>query len=428
MSEQDVKKGAVDRRTFLKIMGTAGATAMVASIVQPSLAQAFSQTPLRSDIVPLNAESAGDLLAKLPKDLLLRAYQRMVTSRKWETTFKDLFVSGKDGLYGAFHPYVGEEAIANGVMTALNDDDYIVGTHRGHGHVIAKGGDIVKMSAEIFAKATGYNKGYGGSMHITDLSKNMLGMNGIVGASWYIGAGAAASALARKTKQVAVSFAGEGATGSVYFFSAIRSAALYKLPYIMVIENNQYNISTYYREVIAVEHPAAYAQGLGIPVTVVDGNDVGEVYAATKAAVDRARAGNGPSVIEGFTYRWYDHSGFAGAKAGVDGAFGLPYRSDAEVREWMAKDPIVRYKAYLVNRGVATQEQLAQIESDVQKAVDASIDLARKDPDPDPKAGLLNVYAKGAVAATQFYNPEDPPKLTAWSGWSSPANQYHYNA
>jgi pyruvate dehydrogenase E1 component alpha subunit len=280
------------------------------------------------------------------------------------------------------------------------------------------------MSAEIFFKATGYNKAYGGSMHITDVSKGILGMNGIVGASWFIGAGAASSAQVRKTKQVAVSFAGEGATNSVYFFSAIRNAAMYKLPYIQVIENNQYNISQRYRNNTPLEHVSDNTKGLGIPVTVVDGNDVAAVYAAAKAAADRARAGEGPSVIEALTYRWYDHSGVAGAKVGVDGAFGLPYRPDAELREWMAKDPIVRFKTFLLNRQIATESELAKLDADIQKAVDDSVEFARNSADPDPKSGLANVYATGEVAATQFFNGSQLAE-TVWSGWESPADRYY---
>src|SRR5262249_48294273 len=161
---------------------------------------------------------AAEVLAGLPRDKLLTIYQRMTASRKWETAMKDLFVGGKDGLYGAFHTYIGEEAIACGVMAALNDDDYIASTHRGHGHLIAKGGDLNKMASEIFFKETGYNKGYGGSMHITDMSKGIMGMNGIVGASYYLAAGAAMRGMVRGTKQVGVAFFGDGAANSPYYF------------------------------------------------------------------------------------------------------------------------------------------------------------------------------------------------------------------
>jgi len=170
--------------------------------------------------------AASDALASLPKEKLLQLYGKMQASRKWETKMKDLFLDGKDGLYGQFHTYVGEEAIAVGVMSVLNDDDYIASTHRGHGHLIAKGGDLNKMTAEIFFRETGYNKGYGGSMHITDMAKGIMGMNGIVGASYYMAAGAAIHGMVKGTKQVGVAFFGDGAAASPYYFSAVRSCAI----------------------------------------------------------------------------------------------------------------------------------------------------------------------------------------------------------
>jgi TPP-dependent pyruvate/acetoin dehydrogenase alpha subunit len=316
---------------------------------------------------------------------------------------KDLFVNGKDGLYGAFHPYVGEEAIANGVMTALNDDDFIVSTHRGHGHLIAKGGDLNKMSGEIFFKQTGANRGFGGSMHIVEVAKGILGMNGIVGASYYLAAGAALATVIRQGTQVAVAFAGDGAAQSPYFFSAVRASTNYKLPVIFVIENNFQFIQVPMATVVPTPNISDYVTGLGIPSITIDGNDVAAVHAATMDAAARARAGQGPSLIENLTYRWYDHAGFAGAKESVDAAFGLPYRSDDEVRQWMTRDPIKRYKDFLISRNLATEAELSQIEADNQARVDASVEFARSSPDPDPKAGLTNVYANSTVAATQFY-------------------------
>ncbi|MBI3695863.1 MAG: thiamine pyrophosphate-dependent dehydrogenase E1 component subunit alpha [Acidobacteria bacterium] len=366
---------------------------------------------LPSEKIPTSGR-ASDLLASLPKDKLLTIYQRMNASRKWETTMKDLFVGGKDRLYGAFHTYAGEEAIACGVMAALHEDDYIASTHRGHGHLIAKGGDLNKMSAEIFFKETGYNKGYGGSMHITDMSKGIMGMNGIVGASFYLAAGAAIRGRIRGTKQVSVAFFGDGAAASPYYFSAIRSCTNYKIPVIFVIENNFQYMGVPMATVVPTKYICEYTKGLDIPHYLVDGNDVTAVYAATKEAVDRARAGNGPSVIEGITYRWYDHSGFAGARAGVHGASGLPYRSDEEVRQWMSRDPIARFKAWMLAKKLATEGELAKIEADAQRAVDVSIAFARESKDPDPRAGVLNTYAAGAVPATQFFNRSEPASLS----------------
>lgn len=390
----------IDRRTFLKMMGGAGAAAAYVSAAPP----AFGERLLSDPAAPSAqiARIPGAQLAALPKDKLTTIYTRMQRSRQWETKMKDLFVGGADGLYGAFHAYVGEEAIANGVVGALNPDDYIVSTHRGHGHLIAKDGDLNKMSAEIFFRQGGYNKAFGGSMHITDLSKGILGMNGIVGASWYIAAGAAYSAKVRQSGQVAVAFAGEGASNSPYFFSAVRNARNYNLPAVFVIENNGYAITIPADTNIPTGRPAAYAAGAGVPNIVVDGNDVAEVYSAAATAIDRARNGGGPTVIEGTTFRWYDHAGFAGAKEGVDAAWGLPYRSDEEVKQWMARDPIARYRAFLLDQKLFTEDELTKIESDVKDQVEASVEFARSSPAPVPEDGVLNVYSKGSVAPTQF--------------------------
>jgi TPP-dependent pyruvate/acetoin dehydrogenase alpha subunit len=435
------QKTKLDRRAFLKTLGAAGATATFVAASAPQSAQAATQGVPGKDLVAgltggkwdksvalasagpggnmnwqpgdsvkflppekIAGGRAADALTALPKGKLLTIYERMNLSRKWETTFKDLFVGGKDGLYGSFHPYIGEEAIAAGVMIALNDDDFIASTHRGHGHLIAKGGDLNKMSAEIFFKETGYNKAYGGSMHITDMAKGIMGMNGIVAAGPYLAAGAAMGALVRGTKQVSVVFHGDGACNSPYFFSAVRSATNYKLPVVWVIENNFQMIAVPMATVTPTKYIADYVKGLGIPATTIDGNDVAAVYATAKEAVDRARAGEGPSVIEAMTFRWLDHSGFAGARVGVDGAAGLPYRSDNEVRQWMSRDPIKRFKAFLLDRKLASPGELEKIEADAQKAVDDSITFARNSKNPDPVSTLKNVYASGEVTATQFFN------------------------
>jgi TPP-dependent pyruvate/acetoin dehydrogenase alpha subunit len=432
MSGQD---GMIDRRHLLKLIGAAGASAAVVStgcsnpfqadVNAAGLTGGEWDKPIRlatagpggnknwkpgdsarflpPERIPTSG-AASDLVASLPKEKLLLMYQRMQESRRWETTMKDLFLAGKDGLYGAFHPYVGEEAIAAGVMAVLNDDDYIASTHRGHGHLIAKGGDLNRMSAEIFFRETGYNKGYGGSMHITDMSKGIMGSNGIVGASFYLAAGAALRGRIRGTKQVGVAFYGDGAAASPYYFSAVRSCANLKLPVVFVNENNFTFMGVAMALTAPTKYISEYTRGLDIPHHVVDGNDVTAVYAATREAADWARAGNGPSVIEGMTYRWYDHSGFAGAKVGQDGARGLPYRSDEEVRSWMSRDPLMRYKTWLLAKGLVAEGELAGVESDVKARVEASIEFARQSRHPDPRAGVLNTYAKGAAPATQFYN------------------------
>jgi len=423
----------IDRRTLLKLMGSAGATATVIS-TGCSIGQSVSASGLTGGkfdkSVPLATDGPGgnqawqpgdavkylppsdipargaaaDAVAALPKEKLLRMYELMTSSRKWETAMKDLFLGAKDGLYGAFHTYVGEEAIAVGTISALNDDDYIASTHRGHGHLIAKGGDLNKMSAEIFFKATGYNKGYGGSMHITDMSKGIMGMNGIVGASYYMAAGAAIRARVRNTKQVGVAFFGDGASASPYYFSAVRSCANLKLPVIFVAENNFQYMGVPMALTVPTKYITEYTKGLDIPHHLVDGNDVTAVYAATQEAVEWARAGKGPTVIEGMTYRWYDHAGFAGGRVAQDAAMGLPYRSDEEVKQWMSRDPNVRFKSWLIAKGLASEAELSALDSKAQAAVEASIEFARKSADPNPEDGVLNTYANQAAEATQFYN------------------------
>jgi TPP-dependent pyruvate/acetoin dehydrogenase alpha subunit len=422
----------IDRRTLLKIMGSAGATAVVSSACGTAGAESgaeltggkFEKTValatagpggnqnwqpgdavkfLPPQQIPTSGHSS-DVMAALPKEKLLDIYSKMNASRKWETAMKDLFVGGKDGLYGAFHTYVGEEAMANGVMAALNPDDFIASTHRGHGHLIAKGGELNRMSSEIFFKENGYNKGYGGSMHILDMSKGIMGANGIVGASYYLAAGAAIRGKVLGTNQVGVAFFGDGAAASPYYFSAVRSCANYKVPVIFVNENNFQYMGVPMAKTAPTKYISEYTKGLDLPHHLVDGNDVTAVYAATKAAVEWARSGKGPVVIEGITYRWYDHAGFAGGRVGVDGAYGLPYRSDDEVKQWISRDPVARYKTWLLGKKLATEGELAKIESDAQAAVEASITFARQSKDPDPESGVLNTHFSGAVPATQFYN------------------------
>ena len=334
--------GRVDRRTLLKTMSAAGATATVITACGEQSASARGVTGAQFDktvrlatagpggsnawkpgyaldfLPPEDMPTRGEdssVLASEPKEKLLEFYRLMSTSRKWETTMKDLFLAGEDGLYGAFHTYVGEEAVAVGVIGALNEDDYIASTHRGHGHLIAKGGDLNRMSAEIFFKESGYNKGYGGSMHITDMSKGIMGMNGIVGASFYMAAGAALRGMIRGTKQVAVAFFGDGAAASPYYFSAVRSCKNLDIPVIFVNENNFQYMAIPVADTVADEVHIRLHEGPR-PSAPPRGRQQtsAAVYNATKQAVEWAQAGNGPSVIEALTYRWYDHSGFAGAR------------------------------------------------------------------------------------------------------------------
>jgi pyruvate dehydrogenase E1 component alpha subunit len=286
----------------------------------------------------------------------------------------------------------------------LNDDDYTFATHRSQGAAVAKGLDLNKVAAELLFRADGQNKGYGGTMHIADPSKGFLGANGIVGGGWHLAAGAAWAGVVRGDKRVAVTFAGDGAANSPYFFNTVRNAVLYKIPAIFVIENNQYNGDIAYRDCSPVENLADYVFGLKVPAFTIDGNDVASVYATAKEAVDRARAGGGPTVIEGVTYRWYDHRNFAGTKAGVDAAWGLPYRSDLELKQWMAKDPIPRFRQFLIEKKLATESELAAIEAAHKPKIEAAFEFARNSPLVKPEMGLKNLYNDRDLIATQFFN------------------------
>ncbi len=377
---------AFSRRGFLRALGAATAASAVVSHV--GIAQAG------------NGWSMG--IDDIPPEKLKEMYGLMLKSRWWEEGMKELFLGGKDGMYGAFHISVGEEASAVGVMAALNEDDYMASNHRGHAHLIAKGGDINKMSAELFFRQTGYNKGFGGSMHITDASKGILGMNGIIGPQYLFAAGAAYSAKVRGTQQVAVAFGGDGSVNNGWYYSGLRNAALYKLPMIAVIENNGYQISMPQQRTNSMINLHNFGAGLEIQHEAVNGMDVMAVYAVARRAVERARAGEGPTLIETKTYRYYDHAGLAGAKPGVLGAFGLPYRSDSEVRAWIAEDPIPKMRRQLIANSILTDEEADAIEAEMKTLVADSIEAARIAPAPLQDAALGHVFADSLVSASQF--------------------------
>lgn len=371
---------AISRRAFVKSLGGIGAGTVFLSPGMPKRAAA--------QYGPVYASS-------LSPEQLTDMYTTMLKIRLWETKIKDLILKG--GFRGVAHLYVGQEAIAVGVCSALKEDDYIASNHRGHGHLIAKGGDLGRMLAEITHKATGYCKGYGGSLHITDIGLGILGMNGIVGAAHLFAAGAAYGIRVKGTDQVALSFGGDGSLQNSFFTSAANAASAWKLPWIAVIENNAFQIWVRSSDVYGTQDLARRADGFGIEGRVVDGNDVLSVYNVARYAVEKARAGSGPTVIECKTYRWYDHYGAGGARIGVDGAFGLGYRSDRELRDWMAKDPIVRFRKFLVSEKVLTEERAEEIVADVRQAVEDAAKFAEAQPVPKPEDGLLNVFAEGSV-------------------------------
>lgn len=312
---------------------------------------------------------------------LLRTMQRI---RAFESRVETLFADGE--IPGFVHLYIGEEAIAAGVCAALTPDDYITSTHRGHGHCIAKGHDLDRMMAELYGKQTGYCGGKGGSMHIASPHLNNLGANGIVGAGIPIGAGAALSSHLRGTDQVAVSFFGDGALAQGAFHEAMNLAALWDLPFIGVVENNQYGEMSSLEEQQAVTTLADRATSYGIPGVDVDGMDVEAVYHATSDAVERARAGEGPSLLVCETYR------FKGHHQG-DTEF---YRTEDDIKPWRERDPLRTYPDHLISEDVITPDEWSAIEAEIEAKVDDAVAYARDSPFPDPQAAYDNVYAEGS--------------------------------
>jgi pyruvate dehydrogenase E1 component alpha subunit len=305
--------------------------------------------------------------------------RRMLRVRRFEERMAVLAAAGE--IFG--HLYIGEEAVAAGVCAALRDDDWITSTHRGHGHIIAKGGDLGRCMAELYGKATGYCGGKGGSMHIAHLALGIIGANGIVGAGIPLATGAALASRLRGSNQVSVSFFGDGAANHGTFHESLNLAAVWSLPVVFVCENNGWAELTRTEEVTAGEI-VARAAGYGIPGVAVDGNDAYAVYAAASAAVASARTGAGPTLIEARTYRIREHA------EGM-GRFSV-LREEAEVERWRERDPIKLHRARLVEAGVAEAE-LDRLDEEIKADVDAAVEFARTSPTPDPATALTDIFA-----------------------------------
>jgi pyruvate dehydrogenase E1 component alpha subunit len=323
------------------------------------------------------------LTIQISNETLLDMHRRMVRIRIFEEVSGKLMEDGK--IPGALHLYVGQEAVASGVMVHLSNKDWITSTHRGHGHLIAKGGQFDRMFAELLGKATGYCKGKGGSMHISSMELGMLGANGIVGGGPPIAVGAAFSSKFRKTRDVVCTFFGDGASNEGAFHEAANMAGLYKLPIVFVCENNGYGEYTSQANHQAIVDIADRAAGYGMPGVIVDGMDAVAVYEAAGAAIERARRGEGPTLLECKTYRFYDHVGVRG--------MGLKYRTEEELAYWKGRDPINLLEARLAEQGVLSPEAAAAVHADVQRDVQAAIEFAEASPMPDASALLQDVYA-----------------------------------
>jgi acetoin:2,6-dichlorophenolindophenol oxidoreductase subunit alpha len=323
------------------------------------------------------------LTAQISDETLLDLHRRMVRIRIFEETAGKLMEDGK--IPGALHLYVGQEAVAAGVMVHLGNDDWITSTHRGHGHLIAKGGEFDRMFAELYGKATGYCKGKGGSMHICNMELGMLGANGIVGGGPPIAVGAAFSNKFRKTRNVACTFFGDGASNEGAFHEAANIAGLFKLPVVFVCENNGFGEYTPQSKHQAIVDVADRAAGYGMPGVVVDGMDAVAVYEAAGEAIERARRGEGPTLLECKTYRFYDHVGVRG--------MGLSYRTDEEVAKWKKRDPIKLLEASLAKQKILSAKAAKAVHDDVTAEVKAAVAFAEQSPLPDPSALLEDVYA-----------------------------------
>ena len=321
---------------------------------------------------------------QLSEEVLLDMHHRMVRIRHFEEAAGRLAEESR--LPGFLHLYVGEEAVAAGVCTALNDDDQISSTHRGHGHLVAKGGDFERMMAELMGKATGYCKGKGGSMHICDLDLGMLGANGIVGGGVPIAVGAGFANKYRDDGRVSVVFFGDGASNIGAFHEAANMAAALRLPVVFVCENNEYGEFTPRDRTMAITDVVDRALGYGMPGVIVDGMDVIAVHEAATEAVSRARAGQGPSFIEAKTYRFYNHHGIQ--------TLGMKYRSDDELAEWKKRDPIDMFEARLADSGVLTTKAAQAVHERVAEAVEQAIAFAEESPLPDAQSMYEDVYSE----------------------------------
>lgn len=319
---------------------------------------------------------------ELTRDQLLDIHRRMVRIRTFEEEAGKLMESG--AIPGALHLYVGEEAVAAGVIVHLHDHDQVTSTHRGHGHLVAKGGDLGKMYAELFGRATGYCKGKGGSMHIADLDLGVLGANGIVGAGPPIATGAAFSDKYRGTSNVSVCFFGDGASNEGTFHEALNMAALYKLPAVFVCENNGFGEFTSQERHQAIRDIADRAAGYGMPGVIVDGMDAVAVAEAAGEAITRARNGDGPTLLECKTYRFYDHVGIRG--------MGVVYRTDEEVLEWRKRDPITLFEARLDDAGILSPAEARQVRESALAEVQQAIEFAKTSPFPSESDLLADVY------------------------------------
>ena len=322
----------------------------------------------------------------LPPDKLEEIYTTMRRIRAFEERTAELFQEGL--VKGTAHSYVGEEAIASAVGSILRDDDYMASNHRGHGHCIAKGAKLDRMMAELMGRDTGYCRGLGGSMHIADMNLNILGANGIVGAAMPLSTGTALAAKLRGTDQVVVAFFGDGGSNQGIFHESLNLASVWKLPVLFICENNQYALSTSYKRTTSAAQISDRAIGYQVPGVTIDGNDPVEVYNVVEEAVARARAGEGPTLIECLTYRWGQHS----LRANLNDP-----RPEKELEEWIARDPMKVIEKALLDNKVATQKRLNEIGKEVASELEEAVNYGKDSPEPNVAMMEAAVYSPHAT-------------------------------
>ena len=322
----------------------------------------------------------------LDKTALMEMMRRMLRIRHFEEAVINLVERGE--IVGAAHSYIGEEAVAVGACMALRDDDWMTGNHRSHGHPIAKGGNVKTAMAELLGKKTGICKGKGGSMHLADFSIGILGESGILGSSIPVAVGAALGSRLQGNDRVAVCFFGDGASNEGAFHESINLAAVWKLPVIFLCENNQYAVTSSFKEMVAVANISDRAAAYAIPGVLVDGQDALAMHEAVSQAVERARSGQGPTLVEGRTYRYYDHS------LGLGRIVRNSYRDDDEVEQWKLRDPLDIHRAMLIEQAIATADELDALEEHVKGEIEEAVTFARESPYPDPSEVWEDMYAE----------------------------------
>jgi pyruvate dehydrogenase E1 component alpha subunit len=331
-------------------------------------------------VQPLEIDSSPTPVDLPAPERLLALYRGMVLIRRFEETVNELYMQGR--IPSTLHLYIGQEAVATGVCATLNQDDYVLSTHRPHGHALAKGVDPRHIMAELFGKATGTCKGKGGSMHVGDIATGMFPAIAIVAGSVPIAAGAGLAAKMLKNGRVAVSFFGDGATNEGAWHEGLNAAAIWDLPVVFVCENNLYAASTPFRSAFKITSVAQRAPAYGMPGVTVDGNDVLAVYRAGREAVARARAGHGPTLLECMTYRQCGHSR----------SDPRTYRTRAEEEAWLQRDPIPRFRSWLLAQAVAGADEIRQVEASIAAQLQDAIAYAEASPLPQPADTYTDVF------------------------------------